>query len=486
MLNCFQMFRSARPTFAALALVALVSPALAQPADRPAAFQSAIAAGQALAPSLVFYEAELKNDDGTWIFDVEFVNSAGTAITEYEILASTFAVRSQEFETATGAKAAEIQAVLQRFSTATVTLSAAFTTASQRVPAGGLLEKVAKEVQSGQGVYDFRYIVPGNRDARVRVNASSGAPTGGDQPGGSLPPSGSITLEQAINQASLATTAGRVLEAEFESDEGKFEVKVINSEGGYVKYEYAAVGGTLLRSETDLKSRSDAAEKRFINQLLNSAAITLPQAIASARAAAAGATPIKAEWELEKALLVAKIVMQDATGLRTFYFDASTGGSTTPPPPTNPAPLPDPLITIQAAITAALAATPGSTALEVEYEIEGGRPFYQVKSILNNPPRLFYSLVDARTGRVWLTNQIPWNSSFRQRILNVFNIINTATISFEAAIANARSSIGGGQITKIELRPNGSGRLVYRIDAIIDTRMFELQVDAGSGDVRPR
>lgn len=474
------MCRSVRSIMISAAVVACGFSAIAQPADRPAAFTQAINAALTLSPGLNFYEAKLENDNGVWLFDIELFNTGGTLKTEYEIDALTFAVLKNEVESTTSAEQAEFLAIAALLGGAGVTPAQAVTAVTPRTPLGAQFEQIEREIQSGVLVYKFEF----TNKARVLINASSGSPT---NPGNPNPtPSPSDPSVTAIIQAALARYAGAsILEVEFEPGDNRWEVKLLTTNGTQRKLRISTAG-VIISDDLRNSSKEDRAHDRLKLNSANGASITLAQAATIALNAAPGATVVKTEWEFEHGVLVIKVDLVDSGGPRTILVNAQTGAvvAPTPKPPT---PADPPAQTgLGSAITAALNANPGTIAINVEMEPEGGRQFYKVRTLsIALPLRLRESLVDGKTAQVRGTALLPMSTEFLNSARLIRNRIGPNTITFQTAAQNALNTLGDGVVKKIELEPEEGG-LVYRIDVQVGEKVFELEANGQSGAVTPR
>lgn len=465
-------------TFAAGLVCSLA--AHAQPTDRPAAFTQAINAALALSPGLNFYEAKLENDDGVWLFDIELFNSGGTLKTEYEIDASTFAVLKNEVESTTSEEQAEFLAIAALLGGAGVTPSQAITAATPRTPLGAQFEDMEREIQGGALVYKFEF----TNNVRVLISASTGAPT---NPGNPSPtPNPSDPSVTAIIQAALARYPGAsILEVEFETGDNRWEVKLLTANGTQRKLRIS-ITGVIISDDLRNSSKEDKADDRLKLNGANGATITLAQAATIALNAAPGATVVKTEWEFEHGVAVIKVDLVDAGGPRTILVNARTGAIVSPTPkPTKPT---DPAaqIGLGAAINSALTANPGTIAISVELEPEGGRQFYKVRTLsITLPLRLRESLVDGKTAQVRSTALLPMSTEFLSTARQIRNRIGPSTITFQTAAQNALNTLGDGVVEKIELEPEDGG-LVYRVDVRVGEKVFELEINGQSGSVTPR
>lgn len=482
------MLSSTRALFITLASIPFVvaAPAAhAQPANRPAAFQSAIATTLNQAPGWSLWEASLENDSGQWIFEVQVVPANGASILQYELDATTFAVLDSEIKSISSSKVAQIQAALAAFGSATITYQQAFAVAVDRTPFGMQITQVEIGIESGAPAYKFDFS-DGVSSSRVTVNAATGAPSGtGGNP--TPPGSGDITLEQAIAVALGAYPGAKILETEFEASDQRWEIKLITAAGVARKLRIASVGGAILSDDPVHRSREDSCDDRLKTVGLASANITLAQAKELALIAAGDGVAIKAEWEFEHGVLVAKVVVQDAAGLRTILISAVNGSVVTPTAPTTPGAEPAPVVDVGAAVAAAVNANPGSTAIEVEMELEGGRQFYKVKTLsLATPLRLRAVIVDGKTGVVWSNTLMPMATAYLPTARQIVALLPTATKTFADARTIALSTLGDGVVDSIEMEPEQGTYLKYNVDVIVASKTFRLVVDSRTGAVRPK
>lgn len=294
-----------------------------------------------------------------------------------------------------------------------------------------------------------------------------------------------MTLQQAKDIA-LAARPGTVLEVEFQSDRNRWEVKILTSAGELWEVKIDGTTGAIVESEQKNRSREDRATdnlKKVGTTRVNISDAQLNQLI---QAAAPGATPVKIEYEYEHGSLIAKVTVSDSAGLRTLRFDVWNGGTTVSPPPTvTPDPAPSSDISLSSAISAAVGATPGSVFLELELETEVGRSFYKIKTATGNPVRVRESIVDARTRRIWSTTLLPAAIQKVRDAARVLSRTGQLTVSPGQAEQNVLAQVPGATIVKMELEPEGSG-LVYKIDAMVGTKTFLMQVNAINGFTSPR
>lgn len=464
-----------------LAASALTAPALAQPADRPAAFTQAINTASAVSAGWHFYEAKLENDDGVWIFDIEFFSLNGSMQLEYELDASTFAILKSETNSATSAQQAEFAAIITKLGTATVTPAQAIAAAAPRTPAGAFMDRVEREIEHTALVYKFDF----SNGQRVLIDATTGEPasSGGGTP---TPPNPGDPQVAAIIQAALtAYPNARILEVEFESSDNRWEVKLLTAQGVARKLRISTTGA-ILSDDLANRSREEKCDDRLKTAGIAGATITLEQAAQIAAASAPGATPFKTEWEYEHGVLLIKVDLIDSVGVRTIFVNASTGAIVTKSAPTAPAPDPAPVITPAAAVAAALAVNTDSIAIEVEMEPEGGRQFYKVRTLTTAMPlRLRENVIDGKTGKVWSTTLLPMSTSFLIKARRIINLSPTASRTFTQAQQAALTALGDGQIRSIELEPEGSA-LFYKIEVLVGEKTFKLAMNAATGVIKPQ
>ena len=469
---------------APLAIGFAALPCLAQPANRPAAFQSAIAAATAQAPGWPFYEAELENDGGQWYFEVKVVSLSGASILKYEVDSSSFAIRRSRPDTPSSGKVAQIQAALALLPSASVNVSQAITIAAARTPDGTQMSHIELGVESSRLVYKFEFSSP-TSSQRIVVDASSGAPS--NPPGGGTPPgSGDLTLDQAI-QAALALYPGaRVLETEFEASDSRWEIRLMTATGEVRKVRIA-VSGVLLSDDRHSRGREDTADDRLRAIAMGSAAFSLAQAKTIAEAGAPGAIAIKAEWEFEHGVLLAKVTLQDAFGLRIVFINASSGSTVTPTPAPAPPPEAAPVLDVGTAAVVGQAANPGSAAVSVEMELKGGRQFYKVKTLTRTTPlRLREVVVDGKTGFAWSNTLLPMSSDYLPTARLTSTLFPTVGHSFADAAQIALTVLGDGTVDSIELEPEQGTFLAYNVDVVIGQKTFRLVIDSRTGAVRPK
>lgn len=484
--------RSRTPRIRRAAVLAIVlgtgGIALAQPADRPAAFLSAVntAIANAPPPAHLFYEAELVNDGGTWIFDVTVAPANAASVSEFEINASSFAILNAESKAPSSGKQAKILAVFNLLPQATTSLAQALTIITPYTPDGTQMRKVEMEVESAPATFQFEFASPdGSIVKQLKVDAVTGAATGGSGGGGGMPPPGGTTLTQA-NQIALALYPNsKLVGTEFDDDRNLWEVRLVTAGGDDRKVKIDAATGNVLEDDTDHRSSEDHADDRLVLNGLAGAGITLAQATQLALTAVPGSTPVKSEWEYEHGVLVAKVIVQETAGLRTLFFAASNGSPVTPTPPAAPEPDPIAMISPARATELAVLAVPGSVPVEVEYESQGGRAFYEVKTIKTNPLRLRKIIIDARTSMTWDITILPMSSTYiakaQQNLVRRQGIIK----SFRDAQLAALNVLGSGQIKSMELEPEGSG-LIYRAKVLVGEKLFDLTIDPNTAAVRPQ
>jgi uncharacterized membrane protein YkoI len=483
-----------RPTLSLAAALALPSVVFAQPADRPAAFTQAVGVAMARVPSFIFHEAELENDHGQWLIKVELVAPSAAQQAELEISTTTFGVLKSETEGVFPAQQAVLQALLAQVGTASLSPAQAIAAAAPRTPSGQQLRKMELQLEHGALAYKFEFSGGG----RVFINAATGAASGsgstntgtsgsggsGGGGGGSDDlPSG--PLPTAVQTALAAYPGARVLEVEFEPGDDRWEVKIVTAQGEVRKLR-VSTAGAVLGDDAARQSREDRARDRLRTLKAQGAQITLEQATQAALAANPGTTAVKAEWEFEHGVLVAKVIVQDAVGQRTVLIGASSGAVVTPVPAPAPAPAPVPVLTPAAAAQAALAVNPGATAIEVEAEAEGGRVFYKVRTLTTAQPlRLRETVVDGKTGQVWSTTLMPMAADYLARARRVNALLPTRARTLAQAQSLALATLGDGTVESIELEPEDAG-LAYRVDVRVGETVFPLRVDAATGEVRPR
>jgi uncharacterized membrane protein YkoI len=467
-------------------------PAFAQPADRPAAFLSAVntaIANAPASPTRLFYEAELVNDGGTWIFDVEVATPNASSVSEFEIHATTFAILDSETNAPSASKQAKILGIFNLLPQSTTSLAQAITIITPYTPDGSVLRKVEMDIQNAHAAYEFEFIsADGQNVQKLKVDAVTGAASGdsgGGGGGGGGPLPGATTLAQA-NQIALALYPnGKLIETEYDSDRNLWEVRLNTAMGEARKIKIDAATGAVLEDNADHRSSEDRAEDRLKLNGAGSASITLAQAMQFALAAAPGSTPVKAEWEFEHGVLIAKVIVQETAGLRTFLFNATTGAAITPTPPTPPVADPAAMLSVARASELAVIAVPGAVAIEAEYETQGGRPFYEVKVINTNPLRLRKVIIDGRTSAVWDITVLPMSTAFIARVQQILTRVPAITKTFRQAQNAALATLGDGQVRSIELEPEGSG-LSYHIKVLIGEKTFELSVNPNTLAVKPK
>ena len=465
------------------------SPALAQPANRPAAFQSAIGASLALAPGWVFYESSLENDGGQWKYEVDVVAANGMTMLEYEVDATSFAVLRTRNKSLSSSKISEIQTTLAALGAATITYQQAIALAVPRTPFGTQMQQIEVGVESAHATYKFDFADSLGAVQRVNVDAVTGTPagtSGGGGGGGGTPAPGDLTLEQAIAVANGAYPGARILETEFEASDHRWEIKLVTAQGVARKLRIASPGGAILSDDARLRGREESADDTLRIHSLSSAAITLAQAKVLAVGFAPGSTARKAGWEYEHGRLVAKVEVDDSIGTRTILVDSSDGSQVTPTPDVAPATPPVPLVDVAGATAAAVAAVPGSAAVSLDMELKGGRQFYKVKVLsLTTPLRLREIVVDGKTGVVWSNTLLPMSASYLPTARVILQLLPTATQTFANANQIAIAALADGQVQSIEFESQ-STFLTYNVDVLVGTKMFELVIDSRTGAVHPK
>ncbi len=469
-------------------ILAAGSPARAQPANRPAAFQSAIGTSLALAPGWVFFESSLENDGGQWKFEVDVVAANGMTMLEYEVDATSFAVLRTRNKSLSSSKISEIQTTLVALGAASITYQQAIALAIPRTPFGTQMQQIEVGVENAHATYKFDFADSLGAVQRVNVDAVSGTPagTGGGGGGGGTPAPGDLTLEQAIAVANGAYSGARILETEFEASDHRWEIKLVTAQGVARKLRIASPGGAILSDDARLRGREDSADDNLRIHSLSNAAITLAQAKVLALGFAPGSTARKAGWEYEHGRLVAKVEVDDSIGTRTILVDASSGSQVTPTPDVPPAAQPAPLVDVAGATAAAIAAVPGSAAVSVDMELKGGRQFYKVKVLsLALPLRLREIVVDGKTGVVWSNTLLPMSTSYLPTARQIVQLLPTANQTFANANQIAIATLADGQVQSIEIESQGAF-LTYNVDVLVGVKMFELVIDSRTGAVHPK
>ncbi len=471
-----------------LAAVALggsaASSVLAQPADRPAAFQSAIATSLAISPGYSLAEASLENDSGQWKFEVQVVSSNGMTMLEHELDASSLAVLRTRNKSMSSSKISQMQTMLSAFGSATITYQQAFALAIPRTPFGMQLQQVETGVEGGHATYKFDFSDSATT-SRVNIDAQAGAPTGGG--GGGIPGAGDITLAQAIAIAVNAYPGAKILQSEFEASDHRWEIELITAAGVARKLRIATPGGAILSDDPHLRGREKTCDDRLRLNGLPGATITLAQAMVIATNAASGSAAIKAEWEFEHGVLVAKVTVQDSVGVRVILVNGATGAIVTPTVVTGTTSQPAPIVDSAGAVAAALASSPGAAVVSVEMELKGGRQFYKVKTItLTTPLRLRELVVDGKTGVVWSSTLLPMSAAYLPTARDFVRLLPTATRTFANAQSIALATLADGQIQSIELEPEQGTFLEYSVKVLVGAKTFELAIDSRTGAVKPK
>jgi uncharacterized membrane protein YkoI len=319
---------------------------------------------------------------------------------------------------------------------------------------------------------------------RVIVDAASGAPSTG---GGTTPPGmGDLTLDQAITAALVLYPGAKILETEFEASDARWEIRLVTAQGDVRKVRIA-VSGAVLSDDHHSRGREDSADDRLRAVAMQSATITLAQAKAIAEASAAGATAIRAEWEFEHGVLVAKVTLQDAFGLRTVFVNATSGATVTPTPAPAPAPEAAPVLDVGAAAVVGAATNAGSAAISVEMELKGGRQFYKVKTLSRTTPlRLREVVVDGKTGIVWSNTLLPMANSYLPTAQRTVALLPSVARTFAEARQIALATLADGVMRSIELEPEQNTFLAYNVDVVVGAKTFSLVIDSRTGAVRPK
>jgi uncharacterized membrane protein YkoI len=476
--------RSMTSLVAGITLVFTASGAWAQPANRPAAFQSAITAAGNQAPGWGFYEASLQNDSGQWRFEIQVVSASGTAMLEYEIDPVTFAVIQSRSKSLSAGKIAEIQGVIAKFPSATVSISQAFGLVGPRTPDGTQLQQLEMGVENSHLAYKFDFM--GTSDTqRLTVDGVTGTVSGGNGGVPPIPDSGDLTLEQAVQAALVAYPGAKILHTELEAFDARWEIKLVTA-AGVVREFRISTGGVALSDDQPMRSREDAAEDRVTLNAVASATITLAQAKVLAAAATPGATAIKAEWEFEHGTLLAKVKLQDSIGFRTVFINATTGAVVTPTPDAPPAAPPVPVLGGPSAAVIAVGANPGSTAIEIEMETKGGRQFYKVKTLSGATPlRLREVVVDGKTGVVWSNTLLPMANAYLPTAQKINSLLPTVAQTMANAQTIALATLADGMVTQIEIEAKTT-YLVYNVSVLVGQKTFVLVVDSRTGAVAPK
>ncbi len=483
---CFLTRRSVLAVSAAAACLSGGVPSvLAQPADRPAAFQSAISTSLAISPGYALAEASLENDDGQWKFEVQVVAASGMTMLEHELDASSFAVLRTRNKSLSSSKISQLQTMLAAFGSATINYQQAFTLAVPRTPFGTQMVQVETGIEGGHATYKFDFS-DGTTTSRVNIDAQAGAPTGGGG-GGGTPGSGDITLDQAIAIAIGAYPGARIIETEFEASDHRWEIELITAAGVARKLRIATPGGAILSDDLHLRGREKKCDDRLRLHGLSAATITLAQSMIIATNSAAGSTAIKAEWEFEHGVLVAKVTVQDSVGVRVILVNGATGSIVTPTVVTGTTTPPAPVVDVAGAVAAALANSPGAAVTTVEMELKGGRQFYKVKTItLATPLRLRELVVDGKTGVVWSSTLLPMSAAYLPTARDIVRLLPTAIKTFANAQSIALATLQDGQIQSIELEPEQGAFLEYGVKVLVGEKLFELVIDSRTGAVKPK
>jgi uncharacterized membrane protein YkoI len=489
------------PAFRVLALAATLlcgTLASAQPADRQQAFTSAIAAAEIAAATFgsmpTFIEAKLDRDDETWVFEIEYTFPDANQFTEVTINATSFATISTELRPTSVTQRPKLLDILSLAPGAAISVPQAVAIAVQRTPDATSLFRIGRDIQSSSLFFEARYLPlnsdDDDREQRIRISPQTGAPT--TDGGVVVPPSNAITLQQAAANVGGIST-GVVLEVELEDGGRQFEVKVLDGVtaleplGVLRKFDITAVGGNIAAERIEVRSSEakaeDALTRLALLRLNATPNVLIPNVIAAALVVAPGATPVKLEYEFEKATLLAKVVVIDAAALRVIRINPATLAPFVPPfvPPL----VPGTDVTIDPAQAGQIAANsvPSSFVLEIERELEAGRPLYEVKLIQpGTPRRLFKVIVDARTSRIWGSAQLPMSTSFLARVNSLINrrSINPGLTPAQA-ISACRIAVANGVVESIELAPSGPSRVGYNVRLQAGEKIFDVRVnDDGS------
>lgn len=481
-----------RPLVLALASsLAISSFALAQPADRPAAFTNGAPVAAGLAPGgSRLIEAKLEQDDGVWVLEYEFLNALNAKV-EVKLNALTLAQIEVESRALSSGELAKYTALSNTFGTITTTFPQAVAAAAARTPAGFAMTEIELELQNGVPVYQFDFYLGGNDDndrARVRINATDGSTTipGPGTGGGGTNPT--ATLQQILDAALARYPGATVLEIEYDRDDAKWEVKLIVGSGATFtprELKYAA-DGTLLSDEIRNRSRDDKAEDRLKSRGLSSASITLAQAATVALNANPGFTLVSSQWEREGSRVLAKITLADAVGQKVVFVSTAGAITDAPVPTDTTTPPPATSFDLAAVITAAQGAVPGGIVAEIELELEAGRWIYEVKMAQNQPIRLTKVFIEARTARVLGTASITPGPSYLQKLTAIFANRSQITKTFGRAQTTALSTLGAGYVAGIELERKSGGGFEYRVKTMVDGKEFNVGVDANTLTVTPK
>lgn len=202
-----------------------------------------------------------------------------------------------------------------------------------------------------------------------------------------------LTASQAIDIALQTVPDGAVVDLGqgWERGSSYWDVVVLGPDGGAVElYLDAATGEVLEQSpvRTPLLAVDGAP------------ATSAQQAIDTALEAVPGSSVIEADLGREEGRLVWEIVLRGEDGRTEVYVDATSGEPPGQGPSGSPFPAAsgDPGISAQQAIDTALDAVPGGTLVEVDRDLEGGRPIWEILVRSERGPVEVY--VDATTGDV--------------------------------------------------------------------------------------
>lgn len=464
--------------------------ALAQPANRPAAFTSAINAALTATPNSFFREAKLKSDRGTWIIDVELANTTGTLLTEVDVDATTFVIRKSESETPSTDDLVELNAVIALLNTVAITPAQALATAAGRIADGHVLESMELEIENGALAYKFKTPGPGSSASqRITIAASTGTPTTGGP--GSTPPAGSTALTQVIQTTLNAYPGAKILKTEFESDDNIWEVKLVTAQGVARELKLNAAGTSIIKDESSVRGREQEADDRLVNAGLPRAGVTLAQCVQLATTSP-GTTAQSAMWVYRKGKLLAKVDVSDSAGTVTKFFDARNGtsadGSDDAPELPLSATLP---IDPATAASQVVAAFPGSVITELDVRNEAGRRHYYVKTVTQNPRTVREVIIDGRTGAKLSDTVLPTTRVYDDKVTSVLNVRPTvgtyrnAQRLIQNTLGLGTTGGGAGQIESLECGGT-PGNPVLTAVVRLDTKMYTLEVDVRAGTVTPK
>lgn len=467
----------------------VVTPALAQPADRIGAINRAITVAQTANPGTWFLAAELEPEDGTWIVDVKSAPPGGGTLFRTEIDAFNFNVRRVRTDSESASKASKNAAEIAAHAAAAVTLEQAMQTATAASPSGAVISEVELELQnSPPGLfYEVRMLVSGVASV-LRVDARSGDVAGGGGggngdngngggsgggSGGTPPVAGPIdSLADAIDAVPLISPDGLIKESRFEVKKGvaTYKLEVIRPDNTIVEYTLNPAGTVIKTSRKPVSSRT-ASEVAFIRANIGNASITLSRAITAVLDANPGSAALEAKWEREHGRLAAKVKIRQGARVATAVVDAQTGfltGGLRPMPPLST------VVDISGAIAAAVGAVPGTTPMKLELEREISGPVYKVQVVNTVTLSSWIVWLDGNSGAVYWIRPDPLNvgerRKFAARVAQLGQLSGTFQQAADLTLPN----------------PNPNGTVVREIEIGFQRGVIGYEVDLVTGKTRSK